>query len=173
MKNTRLVLSLAFALNVGTLNAQERAADPADVESIDAIVTAVYDVISGGAGVERDWDRMRTLFIDEAQLIPSGSGPSGNGYRVSNLEEWIAQSEPILVGQGFFETEIHRVIEQFGHIAHIFSTYHARRNAADQAPFMRGINSIQLFNDGTRWWVVSIYWTPETANLRIPEEYGG
>src|SRR5688572_18845337 len=37
------------------------AANPADVASIDAIVAALYDVISGPAGKKRDWDRMRSL----------------------------------------------------------------------------------------------------------------
>jgi hypothetical protein len=37
------------------------AANPADVNSMDAIIAAVYDVISGPAGKKRNWDRMRSF----------------------------------------------------------------------------------------------------------------
>ena len=52
-----------------------RQADPKDVASIDAIMKAVYDVISGDAGKLRDWDRFRSLFHKDARLIPSGKNP--------------------------------------------------------------------------------------------------
>jgi hypothetical protein len=180
MKKRLVSLLCVFAFAVSPLygqgdNSRNRApvAEPADVESIEAIMFAVYDVISGGIGEERDWDRMRSLFIDEAQLIPSftRADGSGNGLRVLTLEQWIEASGPFLTNQGFFEIETHRVIEQFGHMAHVFSTYDSRRNADDPEPFARGINSFQLFNDGTRWWVVSIYWNSETPDLPIPDKY--
>ncbi len=38
-------------------------AKPSDVESVDAILKALYDVISGPAGQKRDWDRFRSLFL--------------------------------------------------------------------------------------------------------------
>ena len=53
-------------------------ADPADVESIDAIIAALYDVISGPIGEKRDWDRFRSLFVPDARLIPTGQG-QGDG----------------------------------------------------------------------------------------------
>jgi hypothetical protein len=54
---------------------------------------------------------------------------------------------------------------------HVFSTYEARQKADDPKPFMRGINSIQLFNDGKRWWVVSILWQSESPDNPLPEKY--
>ena len=42
---------------------------------------------------------------------------------------------------------------------------------SDPAPFMRGINSFQLFNDGKRWWILSIYWQHESADHEIPQKY--
>ena len=53
-----------------------------------------------------------------------------------------------LEANGFHEVEIHRVTEEYGQIAHAFSTYESRRLASDPEPFARGINSIQLMNDG-------------------------
>ena len=146
-------------------------ADRADVESIDAIVLAVYDVISGPAGEQRDWDRMRSLFAPGARLIPSGPRQSGGfGHRMLPLEDYISASGPSLEQNGFFEVEIHRVTEEFGNIAHLFSTYESRRNADDPEPFVRGINSFQLSNDGERWWILNIFWTDERT-APIPPKY--
>lgn len=147
-------------------------ANPADVASIDAIVAAVYDVISGPAGKKRDWDRMRSLFVPEARLIPTGPRKDG-GYasRALTVENYIARSGEYFEKNGFFERESARRTESFGHIAHVFSTYESRHKADDAQPFQRGINSIQLMNDGTRWWVVTIFWEGADKDTPLPEKY--
>ena len=148
------------------------AANPADVSSIDAIVAAVYDVISGPAGKKRDWQRMRSLFIPGARMIPTGKNREGViASTVVDVEGYITRSGNFLETNGFFEKETARRTEQYGHIAHVFSTYEARNKAEDKAPFMRGINSFQLMNDGKRWWVVTIFWEAETPDNPIPEKY--
>ena len=147
-------------------------ADPKDVSSVDAITAAVYDVISGPAGQKRNWDRMRTLFVPEARLIPTGKRPTGESVRRTlSLEEYITNSGPVLEKDGFFESEIGRKTEQFGNIVHVFSTYESKRTKADEKPFARGINSIQLWNDGNRWWVITIFWQSENKDTPIPEKY--
>ena len=147
-------------------------ANPADVGSIDAIVAALYDVISGPAGKKRDWDRMRSLFLPGARLIPSGPRPAGgHGARVGTVEDYISRSAPFLEKEGFFEREIARKSDVFGNIAHVFSTYDSRHKADDPKPFARGINSIQLMNDGKRWWIITVYWQGENEKSPIPEKY--
>ena len=76
-----------------------------------------------------------------------------------------------LTQNGFFEHEIGRSIDRFGAIAQVFSAYESKRSASDAKPFARGINSIQLFDDGTRWYVVTIYWDSERPGNPIPEKY--
>ena len=150
-------------------------ANPSDVSSIDAIIAATYDVISGPAGKKRDWDRERSLFISGARLIPTAVEAGRNDVdlapQILDIEGYIARAESFFAGQGFYEKEIARRTEQFGHIAHVWSTYESRHNADDPEPFMRGINSIQLFNDGSRWWIVSIYWQHESAVHPLPDRY--
>ena len=147
-------------------------ADPRDVSSPEAIVAAVYDVISGPAGQKRNWDRMRTLFVPDARMIPTGKKPTGESTRrVLTVEEYITNSGPFLEKDGFFEKEIGKKTEQFGNIVHVFSTYDSKRTEADEKPFMRGINSFQLWNDGTRWWVITILWQSESKDVPIPEKY--
>ena len=147
-------------------------ANPADVASIDAIVAAVYDVISGPAGKKRDWDRMRSLFAPGARLIPTGPRQAGGyGSRVFSVEEYIERNSPFFEKEGFYEREISRVIDQFGQIAHVFSTYDSKHAPTDAKPFARGINSIQLMNDGKRWWIVTIFWQGEDEKTPLPAKY--
>ena len=144
-----------------------------DVASMDAIIASLYDVISGPAGQKRDWDRMRSLFIPGARLIPTSRQQATGliGTRVLDVEGYISASGASLEKNGFFEKEVARKTEIFGNIAHVFSTYESRRNADDVKPIARGINSIQLMNDGKRWWVVTVYWQAEGPDNPIPGKY--
>ena len=150
-------------------------ADPSDVESIEAIVAAAYDVISGPAGKKRDWKRERSLFISGARLIPTAVDAGRNDVdlapQVLDVDAYIARVKPYFATAGFYEKEVARRVEQFGQIAHVWSTYESRHDPNDAEPFMRGINSIQLFNDGSRWWILSIYWQHERRQHAIPEKY--
>src|SRR5215469_16663421 len=149
--------------------------DPRDVESIDAIIAAAYDVISGPAGKKRDWDREHSLFYPGARLIPTATVPGKSDVDLAPLvldvEGYIARVEPLFAKEGFYETEVARRVEQFGQIAHVWSTYESRHDPSEPEPFVRGINSFQLFNDGKRWWILSIYWQHESAEHAIPQKY--
>lgn len=146
-----------------------------DAASIDAIVTAAYEVISGPAGKKRDWHRERSLFLSGARLIPTAVEAGRNDVDLApqmlDVEGYIERVEPLIEKKGFYEKEIARRVEQFGQIAHVWSTYESRHDPSDPKPFMRGINSMQLFNDGKRWWIVSIYWQHESAQHSLPEKY--
>jgi hypothetical protein len=147
-------------------------ANPADVNSLDAILAAVYDSISGAKGKTRNWDRFRSLFAPGARLIPTFKRPTGEfATRVLTPEEFIASSGKFMEEQGFFERGIANHVETFGNIAQVFSVYEGRHDTADPKPFVRGINSIQLMNDGKRWWVVTIFWQAEDAANPLPEKY--
>jgi hypothetical protein len=154
--------------------AQQSEADPSDVSSIGAIITAVYDVISGEAGEPRDWDRWHSLFAEGATLSAVGRAPDGSVRRViMTPASWVERSGEIITRDGFIEAEIGRTTEQFGLIAHAFSTYESYRSRSDSEPFQRGINSFQLMNDGSRWWVVSVFWQAEGPGFPIPDQYIG
>jgi hypothetical protein len=150
-------------------------ANPADVESIDAIIAATYDVISGPAGKPRNWERERSLFYPGARLTPTATVAGRNeaelAPQILDVEGYIARVEPLFEKSGFYEREIARRVESFGSIAHVWSTYESRRDPGDSEPFMRGINSIQLFNDAKRWWVLSIYWQHESTQQPLPKQY--
>ena len=149
------------------------AARPEDVKSLDAIIAALYDVISGDAGVQRDWDRFRSLFYPGARMIPSGKNAKTGkvGARIASPEAYIQANESFLEGEGFHELELGRHVDSYGTLSQIFSAYEARNKKNDEKPFLRGINSIQLLNDGTRWWVLTLAWSPETPDNPLPERF--
>ncbi len=146
------------------------AAAPADVKSIDSIINALYDVISGPAGQKRDWARFRSLLWKTGKLAPIVSRADKSGYEPREMthDEFVARVEPVVEKEPFFETGIANRIDQWAHIANVFSTYESRRAKGDK-PFARGINTIQLFNDGQRWWITSIMWQQESEQDPLPE----
>lgn len=178
----RTALTLALVISCFSLWAQvekpaaavESAVSPyaKDVASLDAIMSALYASISGDAGEKRDWDRFHYLFIDEARLMPSSKNKEGEiGYRIMSPQEYVEGSGAWLEENGFHEVEIHRTVETYGSLVHLFSTYESYRAKTDEEPFMRGINSIQLMNDGDRWWILHIYWLGETEDNPLPAQY--
>src|SRR6266480_13653 len=148
-------------------------ANPTDVTSIDAIITAAYDSISGLAGQKRDWARERSLFYPGARLIPTAKPEESNNLapEMLDVDGLIARVETYFAEHLFYDKEIARRTEQFGQLAHVWSTYESRHNSDDPKPFMRGINSIQLFYDGGRWWIMTVYWQQESPEHPIPEKY--
>jgi hypothetical protein len=148
-----------------------------DAITIDALVTALYETISGPAG-PRDWERERRLFAPRAILFPAGPIPGGAGGRATaaaaghgilDLEGYIASRSAYFAANELFETETARQTFQFGNIAHVLSAYAVRRRPEDEQTIWRGINSIQLFHDGARWWVVSILWDNARADAPLPQ----
>jgi hypothetical protein len=177
----RLVRSIPNAVASPTRTADRAvtihtpAAPAAATESIEGIITTAYALISGPAGQARDWDTFRTLFIDGARMIPTNRAIHGNqgGHppQVMDVEEFIRTSAPVIEPMGFEERQIAMRVERFGCVAHAWSTYESRRTPEDPEPFSRGINSIQLYHDGARWWLVTIFWDSERADNPIPHAY--
>jgi hypothetical protein len=142
-----------------------------DVATIDGMVKAYYDVISGPAGQPRQWARDRTLYIRDLRFVQVDVDKNGTpAPRVTDHQQYVDGSNASMEKQGFFEKEIHRVTERFGPIAHVWSTYESRRTASGPV-IMRGINSIELFWNGKRWWIANAIWTDETPGQPIPKEY--
>jgi hypothetical protein len=141
-----------------------------DTESVDCVIDALYQVISGPAGEERDFDRLRGLFLPGGRMIPTDSPVEGIEPRPMDVEEFIALAGPYLSTLDFYEVEIHRTTEEFGPMVHAFSTYETR-STPDGEPFMRGINSIQLQFADDRWWVATMFWANELPGRQIPDEY--
>ena len=144
---------------------------PEDVGTLDGILKAFYEVISGPAGQPRQWSRDRSLYIPHIQFV-SLSTDSGGAIRagVMDHQTYVDLTNDMFVRRGFFEQEIHRTTHRFGNVVHVFSTYEMREKA-DRPVIGRGINSVELFWDGHRWWISAAQWDDERPDNPIPPEY--
>ena len=160
---TPIVSAAELAAKVPTPKAE-------DVKSMDGILRAIYDVISGPSG-DRDWKRFRSLFLPQAHFTQVGKGQDGASFVISwNEEEFIRDAGEVFSKQPFYENAIVNQPESYGNMTQVFSSYESR-HAPGEKPFERGINSIQLLNDGTRWWVISIAWDSERPDNPLPAKF--
>lgn len=178
----RKILPLVFVLLISSAVQSQGKKAPAtkapekdyteNVLTIDSIINSLYNSISGEKKEKRDWNLFKYLFYPDAKLIASGKNDEGKlQVRYMKPEDYIKSSGKWLVDNGFIEKEIHRKVDAFGTMAQVFSTYESYNSKKDESPFMRGINSIQLFNDGKRWWIINVYWAHENRRNLIPIEY--
>jgi hypothetical protein len=144
-----------------------------DVSSLDGIMKAFYEVISGPAGQPRDWGRDRTLYLPDIRFVETGADRSGKATaEVMTHQEFVDAADAGMVKNGFFETEIHRVTRTFGNVSTILSTYEMRSKPGGPV-FGRGVNSLQVFWDGKRYWIASVIWDDERPGNPIPADLSG
>ena len=149
------------------------APEAVDVASLDGIITALYASISGPVGEPRQWDQFFQVVHPGARLIPTRCPASGPcTLQILSPEQYRARADSFLVAEGFFERELARKTERYGSIAQAFSSYASFRRG-ETTPFARGINSIQLFWDGQRWWVMTIFWDSERPGNPLPKDMEG
>lgn len=141
-----------------------------DVKTLDAIIKAYYEVVSGPAGEAPDFSRDSKLHHPSA-LISVASVDNDGKPRLSTMSlKGFYDRFGGVRQRGFYEWEIHRRTERFGNIANVWSTY-AASDKQNGEPLMRGINNIQLFFDGGRWWIVSWIYDSERVGNPIPDQY--
>ena len=134
------------------LSVPARAQRPDDVATIDGVIRAYYEVVSGPVGGVADSARDRTLHHPNAWVAIAGVTPAGERIlRVLTLDEYHANDTPRR--QAFWEWETDRVVQRSGNMVHVWSSYASARTP-DGEPFARGVNSITLYHDGTRWWIM-------------------
>ena len=143
---------------------------PGDIESLDGIIAAYYEVVSGPVGGSADRARDESLHLPGARV---GIGRLGEDGKPTFDRMSLGEFHDHFGGpreEAFYEWEIHRVTQRFGMVANVWSTYvHSR--TPNGPPDGRGINSIQLHHDGARWWIVSWIFDEERPDNLIPEEF--
>ncbi len=168
----KLWVLLVFALAISSPAQEPPRARPQDVASIDAIVTASYAAISHPAGKSADLQRFQSLFHPGAQLLNVSDQNGKPAMRAGAIEQITKMLQSTQHPErAHFEKEIARRSEQFGNVAHVWSTYQSTDTEQNRRTYVRGINSISLVQDGGRWWIVSAQWTNETKARPIPPQY--
>jgi hypothetical protein len=145
-------------------------ARPEDVSTIEGIVKASYETISGGMGVPRQWARDRTLFDPNSRSVAVAVNPKTGVVRTHGMteQEYADESDAAIVKQGFTEREIKHIVKRFGNVATVLSSYEGSDAAGKSKT--RGVNIFQLYFDGKRWWILSMVWDEERPDNPIPAE---
>jgi hypothetical protein len=140
-----------------------------DVSTIEGIVTASYETISGGVGVARQWGRDRTLFDPNSRSVAIHVDAKTGAIKTEPMTEqdFADRSDASLVKDGFTERELKHVIKRFGNVATVLSSY---EGATSGKVIERGVNIFQLYFDGKRWWILSMVWDEERPGNPIPAE---
>jgi hypothetical protein len=140
-----------------------------DVSTIEGIVTASYETISGGVGVARQWGRDRTLFDPNSRSVAIHVDAKTGAIKTESMTEqdFADRSDASVVKEGFTERELKHVIKRFGNVATVLSSY---EGSASGKVIERGVNIFQLYFDGKRWWILSMVWDEERPGNPIPAE---
>ncbi len=142
-------------------------ANPSDVASIDALIKATYDVISGPAG-PRNWNRFHSLFLPDAQMGAMAMTPQGQSvFRAITPQSYQRSNAPFFLKNGFYEEELNRNVQQFGNVATVQSSYQFRFTP-DGKIEQRGVNYFTLVKSNDRWWITNLTWQDEEKDLPLP-----
>ena len=164
-----LVLLTLLSSCATTPDAPAALSPDSDEFQIRATMLAVYNVISGPAG-RRDWDRFEALFAPGAQLVLAGVNGDSPTV-VMTTKDYIARTKPNFDAKGWFERPIATRVEQYGDIAHAWSTYEAREASDQEKATARGVNSFELVKINGAWKVQSLLWQSEDAAHPIPAQF--
>jgi hypothetical protein len=145
---------------------------PEDVSTIDGMIKAYYEVVSGPAGQRRQWDRDATLYIPNVRFVILSEDATGKTTAQSMThQEFVDMSQASMGGKAFYEHEVHRITQRAGNVVHVFSTAE-RSSSPDGKVEGRGIDSIELFWDGKRWWITGAnLWDLNTTKHPLPAEF--
>ena len=145
----------------------------ADVSSIQNIVKAFYRAISAPKGSKLDRRRLQSLFVPSGRIVvglpPELSHPADVLFLT--LDQYADSSDLQTVEEGFFDANPANQVEQFGVMAHVYSTYESRSHEDDPKPMARGIKSFELLHRADRWYIVQVYWDTERSDNPLPERY--
>ena len=145
---------------------------PEDVSTIDGMVRAYYEVVSGPAEKKREWGRDRTLYIPDIRFLIFREDKDGRtSIRTLTHQEFVDESEAAMAGKAFYEHEVHRIAHRAGDVVHVLST--AEQKYSPDGPVEgRSIDSLEMYWDGSRWWITNAnIWEVETKAHPLPAEF--
>ena len=146
---------------------EEITARAEDVATPEAVINVVYELISGEAGQPRDWARLKTLYFPGSRLIPFEADSNGRAVpNVMTIDQFEETRSRFFEKESFYEWETDSRTDMRGSMAHVWSSYEAGRTLHGP-PIRRGVNSIQLWNDGSRWWILTTAWDAVDARTSL------
>ena len=146
-----------------------RAPQSSDVSSIEAIVAASLESLSGPVGAPRQWPRYLSLLDPHARLVSVTFDPKAGTPKTNRMsrDEYVRYANDYLVSAGFVDRKLGCVTSRYGNVA----TARCGFEGLEQARRVeRGVAIYQLYFDGKRWWILSVVWDQERPGNPIPAE---
>lgn len=167
MKQLLFGLTVIATMLTNNLNAQNQNYEN-DVKTIDALMKASYEVVSGEKGAKRQWERDN--YLHHPKAVYSYLDREQQKQSTMTLQEFHKETDEMVFGTAFYESEVNREVRVFGNIAHVWSTYETRLQK-DGKVERRGINSIQLIYENNRWYIISWTFCGENDKNMIPKTF--
>jgi len=129
-----------------------------NVGTLDGIIKAYYDVVTVKKGEKVSYERDSLLHVAGVRVGSAGIDAKGNPIlQYSTLKEFHRQSDAYMEKNGFEEHETARTVQNIRNIYHVWSSYESR-NVAGGKVIAQGVNSIELFYDGKRFWILGWFY---------------
>lgn len=165
-------LGLAIPVPAGAQDSSSRPPIEEAAQTPAGLIEALYGMVSIDPGPEPDWEMFRDVFLEEALLVFSPRGtqpmrPMSVGGFIQDWKDFFRDAE--LEERGFYETIAAMKVTEFGSIAHAFVIFEPRYGEGGPDIQLRGLDSIELSHDGTRWWVAAITTDFEGPGKTIPD----
>jgi len=129
-----------------------------NVGTLDGIIKAYYDVVSVKKGEKVSYERDSLLHVPNVRVASAGMDANGKPYLTySSLQEYHRSSDAYMEKSGFYEKEIARKVQNIRNIYHVWSSYESR-NSPDGRVIAQGVNSIELYFDGKRFWILGWFY---------------
>lgn len=167
MKQLLSCLTLLTIMTANNLNAQNRDFEK-DVKTIEALIKASYEVVSGEKGAKRQWGR--DDYLHHPKAVYSYFDRQKQEQSTMTLQEFHKETDDMVFDTAFYENEINREVRLFGNVAHVWSTYETTLEKGGKVE-RRGINSIQLIFENNRWYIISWTFCGETDKNTIPQTF--
>ncbi|WP_312923900.1 hypothetical protein [Empedobacter brevis] len=139
-----------------------------DAKTIEALMKASYEVVSGEKGAKRQWERDH--YLHHPKAVYSYFDRKKQEQVTMTLQEFHKETDEMVFNTAFYENEINREVRVFGNVAHVWSTYETRLEKGGKVE-RRGINSIQLIFENNRWYIISWTFSGETDQNIIPKTF--
>ena len=149
-----------------------------DYSTVEGVMDELYASVTREPGEPFPWDRLRAIMLPGSTMLPQRAQTGGESrlMDVDAFIAWIDEAWDSVIGTpqdtGFYERQTNLIVEEFGDVAHAFTTY-------EKGPFEprqiigRGVNSVQLVKRDGRWFVLSITWDEENTSGPLPPKYRG
>ena len=163
-KTKKWILILSAFLAIVSLNSKTHAQERVltkygdDVGTLDGIIKAYYNVISIRKGEKINFERDSLLHIPGVRVGSAGIDAKGAPVlHYTSLKQYHRESDAYMEKNGFYEHETSRQVQNIRNIYHVWSSYE-ERYTPDGKVIGQGINSIELYFDGKRFWILGWFY---------------